>query len=302
VFEAIRAAKPQRLFVAADGPRADRSDEAERCRQVRKIATAVDWPCEVQTLFRQHNLGCRRAVSSAIDWFFAHVEEGIVLEDDCLPDPSFFAYCGELLIHYRDDPRVMAISGDNFVSAHWRPQESYYFSLFPHIWGWASWRRAWACYDVNLADWPAQRDAGLIKRMFANSPDAQTYWTDVLNRTARGEIDTWDYQWVFATWKRGALGCLPAVNLVSNIGFGAGATHTRNAEDKYANLARASLSLPISHPDNVVASAHADEWTCQHVFEVGIHASPLNRLRRALRAHLRHALKPWLDRARQHQQ
>jgi hypothetical protein len=289
VFEAIRAARPQRLFIAADGPRADRPDEAERCRQVREIATVVDWPCEVQTLFRQQNLGCKRAVSSAIDWFFEQVEEGIILEDDCLPDPSFFPYCSELLARYRDDPRVMAISGDNFVSAHWRPAESYYFSLFPHIWGWASWRRAWACYDVNLTDWPAQRDAGLLRRVFPSSPSSQAHWTDIFGETARGEVDTWDYQWVYAMWKHDALSCLPAVNLISNIGFGANATHTRDAEAKLANLPRESLTLPLKHPAVVATSTHADAWTSQHVFDIGQNARPLEHLRRSVGSRLRRA-------------
>jgi hypothetical protein len=289
VFDAIRAARPRQLFIAADGPRADRAGEAERCRRVREIATAVDWPCETRTLFRQDNLGCKRAVSSAIDWFFDQVEEGIVLEDDCVPDPSFFAYCADLLAQYRNDPRVMAISGDNFISAHWRPVESYYFSLFPHVWGWASWRRAWALYDVAMSDWPSQRDAGLMDRVFPSSPSARRHWTDVLNSAARGEIDTWDYQWQYATWKYDALSCLPAVNLISNIGFGANATHTHDAEAKLANLARESLSLPLSHPTAVMANTHADDWTSQHVFDLDAYVRPLNRLRRAIRAHLSRA-------------
>lgn len=289
VFDAIRAARPRQLFIAADGPRADRAGEAERCRQAREIATAVDWPCETRTLFRQDNLGCKRAVSSAIDWFFDQVEEGIVLEDDCLPDPSFFAYCGDLLARYRNDPRVMAISGDNFISGHWRPQESYYFSTFTHIWGWASWRRAWALYDVAMSDWPSQRDAGLMDRVFPASRSARAHWTAVLNRMARGEIDTWDYQWAYATWKHGALSCLPAVNLISNIGFGANATHTHDAEAKLANLARESLSLPLNHPAAVVANTQADAWTSQHVFGTDGSARPLDRLRRGIGARLRRA-------------
>lgn len=287
VFEAIRAARPRQLFVAADGPRAGRECEAERCRQVRAIATAVDWPCEVRTLFRPDNLGCKRAVSSAIDWFFEQVSEGIVIEDDCLPDPSFFAYCSELLARYREDPRVMSISGDNFISGHWRPAESYYFSVFTHIWGWASWRRAWAHYDVGMSDWPSQRDAGLLQRVFPDSRRSQAHWTTVMDRVSRGEIDTWDYQWVYATWKQGGVSCLPAVNLISNIGFGANATHTHDAEAKLADLSRDSLTLPLRHPTAVAANQLADAWSLRHVFQIDDSLLQLTRIRRGAGARLK---------------
>lgn len=289
VFEAIRAARPTQLFVAADGPRPGREGEDLRCRQVREIATAVDWPCTLTTLLREQNLGCKRAVSSAIDWFFQQVPEGIVLEDDCLPDPTFFGYAAELLARYRDDPCVMSISGDNFISATWTSAESYYFSVFTHIWGWASWRRAWARYDVDMADWPAQRQAGLMQRLFPRSRRAQAHWTALLDRVARGEIDTWDYQWVYATWKAGCLSCMPAVNLISNIGFGPGATHTHDAEGKHADLARGSLALPLRHPAVVAASARADAWTTRHVFGIDDSSLQLDRVRRAIASRLRRA-------------
>jgi hypothetical protein len=290
VFAAIRAARPAQLFVAADGPRPARTGEDERCRQVRQIATAVDWPCELVTLLRDGNLGCKCAVSSAIDWFFSQVSEGIVLEDDCLPDPSFFAYTSELLAYHRDDTRVMSISGDNFVSETWQPAESYYFSAFTHIWGWASWRRAWASYDVTMADWPSQRDAGLMQRVFPGARCAQAHWTRLLDRVARGEIDTWDYQWAYATWKSRGLSCLPSVNLISNIGFGPGATHTLDAEGQLANLPRGSLPFPLRHPASVAAAAAADAWTHRYVFGIDETATGLERLRRSLGTRLRHAL------------
>jgi hypothetical protein len=290
VFAAIRAARPAQLFVAADGPRFARASEDERCREVRRIATAVDWPCELITLLRDDNLGCKRAVSSAIDWFFGQVSEGIVLEDDCLPDPSFFVYASELLARHRNDTRVMSISGDNFVSATWQPTESYYFSAFTHIWGWASWRRAWAHYDVAMADWPAQRDAGLMQRLFPDARHAQAHWTGLLDSVASGEIDTWDYQWAYATWKVGGLSCLPAVNLISNIGFGPGATHTFDAEGQLADLPRGSLPLPLQHPTTVAAVAAADAWTQRHVFGIDETATALGRLRRRVGTRLRQAL------------
>lgn len=289
VFEAIRAARPTRLFLAADGPRSDRPGEAERCQQARQIAMAVDWPCETRTLLREANLGCRGAVSSSIDWFFDQVEEGIVLEDDCVPDPSFFAYCSDLLARYRDDTRVMSISGDNFIGEHWRPTESYYFSAFTHIWGWASWRRAWAHYDVTMSDWPSQRDAGLLQRLFPAARHARAHWAVVFDRVARGEIDTWDYQWAYAAWKQGGVNCMPAVNLISNIGFGNNATHTHDAEAQLANLPRQSLAFPLRHPTAVAAHTEADAWTSEHVFGIDESALQLDRLRRSVGSYLKRA-------------
>jgi hypothetical protein len=281
VFESIRAARPAQLFVAADGAREGREGEADRCRQAREIATAVDWPCTVTTLFRDRNLGCKRAVSSAIDWFFDQVPEGVILEDDCVPDPSFFPYVTALLERYRDDERVMMVSGDNFIAAHWRPEASYYFSSFTHIWGWASWRRAWAQYDVDMTDWPEERANGLLERRFPGSVAAQTYWAGLFDRVSRGEIDTWDYQWAYTTFKRDGVACMPAVNLISNIGFGADATHTIDPEAKLANLPSAALPLPLSHPRHVAADGAADAWTLQNVF--GIDSRPAGQRRQGPR-------------------
>lgn len=269
VFEAIRAARPPRLYVAADGPRDSRAGEDQRCAQVRDIATAVDWPCEVKTLFREQNLGCKRAVSSGIDWFFREEPEGIILEDDCLPDPSFFAYCDELLTRYRADPSVMMISGDNFVSAAWMPAESYYFSRYTHIWGWASWRRAWQHYDVSLVKWQrGNLNDPLLRKLFPNSTSARRHWAHIFDAVAGGLIDTWDYQWNHACWSQGGLVCIPRTNLISNIGFGKDATHTTSPESKMANLPVQALGFPLRHPTAIAWSEKADRWTSTHVFDV----------------------------------
>jgi hypothetical protein len=216
----------------------------------------------------------------------------VILEDDVIPDPSFFGYANELLERYRDDPRVMSISGDNFIAAHWKPGASYYFSAFTHIWGWASWRRAWARYDVAMSDWPAQREGGLLRRMFPDSVEAQAYWAGLFDRVSRGDIDTWDYQWAYATFKSSGVSCMPAVNLISNIGFGADATHTLDPEAKLANLPSAALPLPLTHPHDVAADRSADAWTVQNVF--GIAGSPARqgtpvdrRKRRGIRSRVR---------------
>jgi hypothetical protein len=290
VFEAIRAARPRRLYVAADGPRAQRPGEDERCRAVRRIATAVDWPCEVSTLMRQENLGCKRAVSSAISWFFDNEQEGVILEDDCVPDPSFFPYCDELLERYRDDSRVMCISGDNFISSTWKPLSSYYFSRYVHIWGWASWRRAWRFYDVDMTAWRAGAQREVLEQVLPALPIARDHWRRHFEAVSNGEIDTWDYQWAYACWKQGGLCSIPAVNMISNIGFGQDATHTVSPESKLANLPVDALHLPLRHPASCEADEDADRWSSEHVFGIPTRRLSIARLRRGVKSRVGRAL------------
>ncbi len=263
VFEAIRAARPMRLLVVADGPRADRVGESERCAQTRAIVDRIDWPCEVQRNFAETNLGCKRRIASGLTWVFQQVEEAIVLEDDCLPHASFFPYCAELLDRYRNDPRVMAISGDNFGFEKQR-NNSYYFSRYVHVWGWASWRRAWNLYDVEMKLWPIFRDGGWLADLFANPRD-QLGWRTALDATFQGKNDTWDYQLSFAAFINHMLAIVPTRNLVTNIGFGADATHT-GGHVPYANLALETMELPLKHPPFMTRNVHADQQTQEMVY------------------------------------
>lgn len=280
VFQAIRQARPARLYVAADGARPSRHGEDERCERVRRIATSVDWPCHLKTLFRDRNLGCRLAVSSAITWFFEHESEGIILEDDCLPSHDFFPYCDELLERHREDERVMCISGDNFISGHWQPDSSYYFSRYAHIWGWATWARAWKRYRLQVAapDEPSMET--VLDAALGDAPRARRYWTSVMRKVSEGRIDTWDYQWAYALLRYGGLSCMPRVNLISNIGFGAEATHTLTEHSGVANIPTADLPRPLSHPDHVRRNAMADSWTESNVFGLGF-GGQIRRLTRS---------------------
>jgi hypothetical protein len=257
VFEAIAATKPPKLLVVADGPRRDRTSEAALCRQVRSTIERVDWDCEVLTNFSDENLGCRQRIATGLDWVFQTVEEAVVLEDDCLPHPSFFEFCDELLERYRDDERVMGISGDNFQPRR-LTQASYYFSRFTHVWGWATWRRAWRHYDERMRLWPAFREARALEAVV--HPRSVGYWSDVLNGVYENRIDTWDYQWTFACWTQGGLTILPAVNLVSNIGFRTDATHT-TAASALAELPAFEMPFPLTHPSFVLPDLQADLYT-----------------------------------------
>ena len=274
-FATIRAARPPRLYVSADGPRPDRPGEQARCHAVREIVTAVDWPCELQTLFRKENLGCKRGVSSGIAWFFENEDEGIILEDDVVPEPSFYRFCDALLERYRDDPRVAAISGSNLVQDRYVPGNSYFFSRYTHVWGWATWRRAWKHYDVTMAAWPAWESAGGLAREFSNASTAG-FWRNILHSVHRGEVDTWDFQWLFACWQRGAVCVLPAVNLTRNLGFDGEATHTTGSIPEYMKGVQVRpLEFPLAHPDRVERSAAADRTIDRIVFSTPI----MSRLR-----------------------
>lgn len=277
VFAEIAKAKPPKLLVVADGPRTDRPGEAEKCAATRAIIDRVDWDCEVMTKFSAVNLGCKQRVSSGIDWVFDQVEEAIILEDDCLPDPTFFRFCQEMLERYRHDQRVGVISGDNFQFGRRRNDDSYYFSKYVHIWGWASWRDRWAnSYDVTMAKWPRIRDGSWLADMVGDAREAN-FWKKIFQRVHGGEIDTWDYQWVFANWVEGRLTVLPAVNLISNIGFNEDATHTTGESD-LANLERQSLSFPLKHPVGVFRNLQADRYSEKRCFQVPLAKRIRNKL------------------------
>ena len=265
VFQALRRARPPRLYVSADGPRAGRSEEAQRCVEVRRIATAVDWPCEVRTLFRDANLGCREGVSQGITWFFEQEPEGIVLEDDVLPMHGFFAYCDELLERYRHDERVASVSGCCLVADKYRAPHSYFFSRQDHVWGWASWRRAWRHYDVAMRTWPQWERSGALLRHLDGDRCAADYWHGIFQRAWRGEIDTWDYQWKYACWSHGGLHVLPRDNLTRNLGLGADATHTSKVPGCVIRNPPREPEAPLRHPPDVVRDAEADRLMRRHV-------------------------------------
>jgi len=264
VLQAIRAVQPSCMYVACDGPDPSRPGEVEKVAATRSvISEEIDWPCQVFHLYSDTNQGCQLGVSRAITWFFSQVEEGIILEDDCLPHPDFFAYCTILLQRYRHDTRVWCISGNNFQDGRWRGDGGYYFSRYNHCWGWASWRRCWQYYDPELALWPKLRQSNLLATIFENS-DEQKYWSRIWDcLLATGKPDSWAYRWTFACLSHGGLTTLPNKNLVVNIGFGSEATHTKNS------ISGASIphSLPSINPPSFILRDHqADGYTFRHVY------------------------------------
>jgi len=258
VFEEIRRYRPDKLFLVADGPRPAVPADKVSCEEVREIMKSVDWECEVKTNFSEVNLGCKKRMSSGIDWVFSQVEEAILLEDDCIPCPDFFRFCSEMLNRYRDNPQVMHISGANFQAGQLRGDGSYYFSKFIHVWGWASWRRAWQHYDVDMLSWPEARQENWISKIHS-SPVECKYWSDIFEQVYAEKIDTWDYQWVYACWRSDGIGIIPNANLITNIGAGPDATHTKEGAG--------SLEIPagtlgeLRHPQNMTVDRAADQFT-----------------------------------------
>lgn len=263
VFESIRAVRPPRFYIASDGPREDEDADPRKVKVARNIATQVDWPCEVKTLFRDRNLGCKSAVSGAITWFFKHEEQGIILEDDCLPHPDFFAFCESLLDFYNDEKRILSITGNNFQAGYKRGDSSYYFSKYSHCWGWATWQRAWKLYDQTMRSWSNFRDNdGLVPWADGNYWFSD-YWTRIFNAVVNNNIDTWDYQWTFSCWLNGGLTCIPNSNLVKNIGFGEEATHTKRKPSRsLSNFT--NFDFPLRHPYQISRNLEADRFTDKH--------------------------------------
>jgi hypothetical protein len=261
VFQAIRKAQPPILYIASDGARENIYGEEEKVQDVRNyVLKNIDWDCRVVTLFREKNLGCKIAVSSAITWFFENEERGIILEDDCLPSQSFFWFCEELLERYKDDMRVGLISGDNFQSGIERGDADYYFSIYGHIWGWASWANRWKKYDVELDSF---NDHHFIEDTF-KSKKTKKYWINIFKKMKNKEIDTWDYQWTFTLWREKQLSILPNKNLISNIGFGEDATHTVN-DSSLSNIKSYEIVLQ-KHPIDIRQDIEADEYDDKYVF------------------------------------
>lgn len=235
------------MFVAADGPRPGHPADWQKCAEARAAISEIDWTCEVQTYFREENRGCGHGPAEAISWFFGQVDQGIILEDDCLPDPSFFPYCAELLEEYRTDPRISIISGTNSV-LQWRDtSRSYLFSTMPNTWGWATWRRAWDKFDYSGSAWLTEAGKEKVRQTLGSDLYFRHFARQFDLHFKEARPDVWDYQWYFCCLYHGSIGIIPTRNLISNIGFDEDATHTFNAKNAKAELPTRPLELPLNH-------------------------------------------------------
>jgi hypothetical protein len=288
VYERVRAARPSHLLVVADGPRPTRPEDIRLCAATRKIIKSPDWPCELLTNFAEENLGARRRISSGLDWVFDLCPEAIILEDDCVPCPSFFSFCSSMLSYYREDTRIMHITGNNFQGGRRRGNGSYFFSRYAHSWGWASWRRAWRYYDVSLRAWPIAKQQGWLASVL-DDPLEIKYWTRIFDKTYHKLMEVWDYQWMFTCLTQSGLSVQPNENLVTNIGVGPDALHFKQSHSTIGIPTR-ELGECV-HPTVMIRDKEADRWTFrEHMLSK---QSWLQKARNtvALRTRMKHLLR-----------
>lgn len=266
LMKALEKVRPTRLFISADSPRPNRPEDIGNCAESRRIATEVSWPCEIKTNFSDTNLGCKLGVSSAITWFFSHVEEGIILEDDCIPNETFFQYVGDLLEKYNDAENVMHISGTTLLdrSDVSSPELSYHFSHIAHVWGWATWRRAWDKFDLNMPALDSEGTKTALSTNFNKRSHAR-FWLDLFRHVRDKGIDTWDAQWSYSILRSGGLSITPNMNMIQNIGFGTDATHTKESGKDLPNARQ--MKFPLNHPKIIEADRLADERLMYKVYD-----------------------------------
>ncbi len=257
VLSIIREITPVNLFLIADAPK-DNDNDLEKCEMARKMVETVDWEATVYKDYAKTHLGCKHRVISGLKWVFSIVEEAIILEDDCVPDITFFRFTSELLTKFKNFPKVALISGNNYQPAmRFQTTESYYFSRYVHIHGWATWKRTWDDYDGEMKTWPMRKDVGWLENYLENINSAN-YWENLFDQVYFNRLDTWDYQLLFNVWANNQLCVMPSVNLVTNIGYGEDATHTKNPNSRWANLPTFPMQFPLSHPKAMNRNQQAD--------------------------------------------
>lgn len=276
-FEIIRNRRPTRLYIAADGPRNNKDGEKVLCESTRKIVENIDWPCVVHRKYRDENVGTKINMSEAITWFFENEEEGIILEDDCLPNQTFFTFCEVLLSKYRNVDKVKMISGNNFQFGKTYGNESYYFSLLPSIWGWATWRRAWKDYDITMKSYPEFKKSKKIRHMLHDT-NMQRFMLGLFEKVYKNQMNTWAARWIFAIYDKGGVAILPSVNLVSNVGFGETATHTKS--DTVLDSIKAESIETIIHPAHIAINEEADRASFYAIYYRPLHRRIFDKLKR----------------------
>lgn len=259
VFEQIKKVRPSQLFIISDGARPSKKDEDEFVKITRKIVEDISWSCTVKRKFEQKNLGCKISISSGLDWVFAQVDRAIILEDDCIPNSTFFYYSEELLEKYKNNEKIMHISGSNLLDAldikQIKHNTSYYYSFLTSVWGWATWRRAWKLYDVTMKSWP-KKGKSILQSCLPDGK-SRSFIKMRFEGVYKGKIDTWDYQWTYACWENHAVSISPYCNMISNEGFNTHATHTK-FETKFSSLSSTEMQFPLIHPPAIETSVNND--------------------------------------------
>lgn len=266
VFNEIAKVQPPKLLVVADGPREGNLDDLEKCKKTREIIKKVDWPCEVLTNYSDVNLGCKMRPVTGLNWAFGLIDEAIILEDDCVPDTTFFRFCEELLEKYRNDKRVAIISGTNLFVGKIKNPYSYYYSIFPQTWGWATWKRSWENYDIGVKKWADLKNTDWLEKKLGAKSILYNYWKNVFDDCYQQKLNAWDYQITFSAWVDGSLAVIPKINLVSNIGFGKNKGTNIIKRHKYAALKTSQMQFPLVSPEQILENKKIDKSIGKYTF------------------------------------
>ncbi len=275
ILKSINKYGPSILYIAADGWK-DKEDRY-KCLSARNQTNHFKWGCPIETVFRKKNLGCGKAVSKAITWFFKNNTKGIILEDDCLPNEDFYYYCDQMLNRYEYNGKIMHISGVNYLPNKLKKRNGYYFSKMTHVWGWATWRRAWRKYDYKMTRW----GTSITKNTFSNNYDVlheRNYWSSIFDIVKKRKIDTWDYQWLYSCWVNEGLSINPGVNLVKNIGIEKDGTHTKNKINGIENKLE-KFSYPLKNPSVVARDINRDRYVIENIFRPKFYSSLYLKIR-----------------------
>lgn len=255
---------PTKLYVIADGPRDNHSEDSIKCAESQNVTENIDWPCEVIRITSEHNLGPKERISGGLNLVFDKEERAIILEDDCLAHPHFFLFCEHLLKRFEDNPDIFTIGGSNFLNDNIPVSSSYYYSKYNHCWGWATWRRAWQAYDGEITFWPEWKSSERWRSFHADKTE-QLYWEKIFDKVYNKEVNSWAYPWTASVWNQSGLTITPAVNLVKNIGFGDDSTHTSNSK-KSVETVPLGIDNNIDHPETLERLKEADQYVFNYHF------------------------------------
>ena len=265
VFDVIKKAKPNKLYIADDAPRSNYENDKILCDQAKKITEVIDWDCNVKRLYQNKNIGCSLGPQAAFNWFFLHEKEGIILEDDCVPDLSFFNFASQMLEEFRNNKKIISINGSN-LGFELKNGDSYFFSRYMNMWGWATWADRANAIDYQLNSWKTEKNhliylhIKMRNSFFDFDINWYRYWQHKFDLTvSQKNITWWDWQWIWHQTKYNMLSIIPSVNLVSNIGFNENATHTKETQNPASNLKISTLLFPISHPKKIKSNFDYEE-------------------------------------------
>jgi len=262
LIDSLRKIKPSKIYVVADGPK--NKKDLKLCLATRKHINSIDWPCKIYKKYSKTNKGLRNNVVSGLNWAFKKENKAIILEDDLVIDPSFFKFCEKLLIKYAKNKRIISIAGNNFQFGKNPIKESYYFSRYVHSWGWATWKRAWKLFDDEMSDWPKLRKNNWLNKVF-QSRVAGLFWKKIFDMTFNNEVDSWAYRWTYTSFLHNKLTIIPKNNLVSNVGYGKNATHTKQ-KGRNLDMPLRNIDFPLIHPSKVKINKVADLRTEKKVY------------------------------------